>query len=507
MARELLERFKRTGKLPSPPGTVVRLLALCQDEDIPLADLIDTVAADPALSLRLLKYANSSLVGSTEPITTIRDAVLCLGIRSVRLMALNFSVMTTREEGRCPGFDYGRFWCHSVTCGVAARYLARRTSNVSPDEAFTAGLLAHTGKMVFAMCRPEEYAEILRLSGGITGPTAPLEEQHFNTSYAELSAELMEDWGIPQRLAQAVRFHKRPGELAKDAVLQRFAGIVGIAAVVADLIAWAESEGNLSRHCEALVGSEFIANVDQARAAVEEIREEATELTSIMSLKAPAVANPGKIQQQAAQLRGELSMATRLQAAVRVQIAPHPLPGPAERAGLEAELTRRNREAVSAGVPLTLILVDVDHFEQIVETHGAAGGDTALGGVAEILRRQLRSVDFMARFGCSTFAVLLSGPNHQIAAQICVRIRRAVEVMSASRPGSFPPFTVSLGATQWIPTGSEPAATAVMEAVLQQLGRSKAKGCNACSMKVYKIAGCGPARVDSRQGPRVFIGT
>lgn len=517
MARELLERFKRTGHLPSPPGTVTRLMALCQDDEVPLADLIDTVAADPALSLRLLKYANSSLVGSNEPITTVRDAILCLGVRSVRLMALNFSVMSTREESRCRGFDYARFWCHSVTCGVAARHLARRTNNVSPDEAFTAGLLASTGKMVFAASRPKEYAEILKLSGGITGPTAALEEQHFGTSFADLSAELIQDWGIPERLAQVVRYHKRPADLTESADLQRFAMIVGTAALIADILAWADNERNLARHCDVLVGSEFFPDIAQAQAAVESIRKEAAEIVAIMTLKTAAVADATEIQRQAARLRTELSVADQLRATTaKVNTALHsrqqvrPQPSKTELDALESELTRRSREAIAVGATVTLVLVDVDQFQDIVSSHGVPAGDVTLQSVAGVLQQQLRSADMVVRFGPSTFAVLLAGMDHLIVAKICVRIRRSVEAASGVRAHGLPPFTVSIGAAQWIPVEGGPAAATIVESAMRQLCRSKAKGCNTCSMKLYQVPRSYPDErtpADAPPGEGVLIGT
>ena len=94
MPESLLHKIKRTTRLPSPPGTALQILELCQREDVAISELADTLAADPALSLRLLKYANSPLVGVSKEVTSVRDAVVLLGIRSVRLMALSFSLVS-----------------------------------------------------------------------------------------------------------------------------------------------------------------------------------------------------------------------------------------------------------------------------------------------------------------------------------------------------------------------------------------------------------------------------
>lgn len=503
MGTPVLERFKRMAALPSPPGKVTKILALCQDEDASMVDLIDTVASDPALSLRLLKYANSSLVGSTKPVTSIQEAVLRLGVRSVRLMALSFSLVAARQEQHCQGFDYGRFWYHSLTCGVAARHLARRTSHVSPEEAFTAGLLAHVGKMVFATCCPSEYAEILNACGGVTGPTASLEEQYFKTSHPQISADLMAEWGIPERLVRVVRFHQRPADLDGDAQLQRFARIVGTASSIADIIAWAQSEKALNQHSEVLAGNEFFKDADAVKAAIDAVRQEASELVSVMSLDNGVASDAAALNREAAHARRDLSLATELRVAAlkgrRGEASDpaccKPIPGLADRAALEEELARRWRESAPDRLSITLLLIDVDHFGQIAKDHGDQAGQAILQRVADVLRRHMRSVDFIARYSSSTFAVILSRLDHLIAARICVRIRRSVETLGAEAGGA-PPVTVSIGAVLWEPTGQATSSEVMLQAAEHQLARSQAKGHNCCSMRR-----CGAAAKRNGAGP------
>src|SRR5687768_1360926 len=166
MAESLLSKLKRSARLPSPPGTALQILQLSQEEDVSLQRLADTISADPALSLRLLRYANSAMFGVNKQVTTVRDAVVLLGVRSVRLLALTFSLVSTDDERACRGFDYGRFWTHAITCAVAARQLAKSRQKIRPEEAFAAGLLSQIGRLVFAVGLPDEYASIIEACGG-----------------------------------------------------------------------------------------------------------------------------------------------------------------------------------------------------------------------------------------------------------------------------------------------------------------------------------------------------
>ena len=71
--------------------------------------------------------------------------------------------------------------------------------------------------------------------------------------------------------------------------------------------------------------------------------------------------------------------------------------------GLAREISRQNRD----GRPLSVLLIDLDHFKDLNDTYGHAAGDTALAGVAGILRGQARQSDILARVGGEEFALLL----------------------------------------------------------------------------------------------------
>ncbi|NUT45845.1 MAG: diguanylate cyclase [Saccharothrix sp.] len=87
-----------------------------------------------------------------------------------------------------------------------------------------------------------------------------------------------------------------------------------------------------------------------------------------------------------------------------------------------AELNR----AEATGVPLAVLLLDLDHFSRINNTRGHLAGDHALRAVAAELRRQVRDADLVGRWGGEEFVVLLPGANLAAASQVAERIRTAV---------------------------------------------------------------------------------
>jgi diguanylate cyclase (GGDEF)-like protein len=95
--------------------------------------------------------------------------------------------------------------------------------------------------------------------------------------------------------------------------------------------------------------------------------------------------------------------------------------------------------------PLSLLLLDLDHFKQINDRHGHAGGDTALARVAQCLTENLRTSDICARIGGEEFVALLPGYDGEHALQAAERVRSAIEALQLEHRGIPIPLTTSIG--------------------------------------------------------------
>lgn len=94
---------------------------------------------------------------------------------------------------------------------------------------------------------------------------------------------------------------------------------------------------------------------------------------------------------------------------------------------------------------LSLLLLDIDFFKRVNDTHGHLAGDEVLRGVAEVLGRGLRSSDLLARFGGEEFIALLRGTASGPAQFVADRLRRSVELSSLSYLGTGIRVSVSIG--------------------------------------------------------------
>jgi len=118
------------------------------------------------------------------------------------------------------------------------------------------------------------------------------------------------------------------------------------------------------------------------------------------------------------------------------------LTGCVNRRSFEMQLERDLHLATRMRQPVSLIMLDIDHFKSVNDTHGHDAGDTALRVIADALRQELRGVDTAARYGGEEFAIILPQAGLEGALVVAERLRARVE--STEVPG-VRPITASLG--------------------------------------------------------------
>ena len=138
------------------------------------------------------------------------------------------------------------------------------------------------------------------------------------------------------------------------------------------------------------------------------------------------------------------------------QLALHdPLTGLANRRKFQDRYQLECRRQGRAGLPLSLALVDVDHFKQVNDTWGHIVGDVCLKAVADLLVSQLRTTDLVARFGGEEFLVLLPDTNSREGVLVAEKLRRALEISVIDIGLTAQPtlkITASFGVMTLLPT-------------------------------------------------------
>ena len=158
-------------------------------------------------------------------------------------------------------------------------------------------------------------------------------------------------------------------------------------------------------------------------------------------------------------------------------------------ATLEAEAARSRR----TGAPLSLLMIDLDHFKTINDLFGHPAGDQALRLVAKTVRGMVRRSDIVCRFGGEEFAVILPDTPMANALTLAEKVRRRIATLLLAPQGRRHPLSVSIGIS-----GAAGFGSAVPERILEEADRAlylgKQQGRNQCATfpSPHAPAGTGP---------------
>lgn len=203
-------------ELVSAPTTYARLDALISDPDSAIDDISAVINTDPALTTRLLKIVNSPFYGFPSQINTISRAITIIGTRELTHLVLATSVMNAFRGIPANLLDMDTFWRHSLACAITAKYLAEATHQTNHEQYFIAGLLHNIGSLVLYQSVPELAREAINSARFGHEVLHEAEKRIIGFDHAEVGAILIQNWRLPESLAQVARYHHQPGKAEQD---------------------------------------------------------------------------------------------------------------------------------------------------------------------------------------------------------------------------------------------------------------------------------------------------
>ena len=196
--------------LPSPPRTLVDLVAALNCEDASARSVSAVIESDPAVTAKVLQLVNSSAYTVGRTVSNVGQAVAMLGLPTVRGLVLMHDLIRTFDvPGDLPGQWLQRLTLHSVETSRLCRMLAGGREWES--DAFTAGLLHEVGQLVLASVRPREFAAALESWPAPEGEEPAYlytaESRIVGMSHIGAGADLLRFWGLPEPVIEAVAAH------------------------------------------------------------------------------------------------------------------------------------------------------------------------------------------------------------------------------------------------------------------------------------------------------------
>lgn len=197
------EMLARLDNLPSNEPTLARVLQLVNDDKCSATALGEAVSMDPALTIRLLRLANSAYYGLSGRIATAPRAVTVVGFTTVAAMAVSAAAGMDAPSAVPSGY-----WRRAACTAVASSLIARVIGAEQP-EAFCAGLLADFGSALLHQTGPVAHAEAVESAIAGTADLVEAERARFGWAHDELAAHVLRLWRFPASLCVAVGAHHR----------------------------------------------------------------------------------------------------------------------------------------------------------------------------------------------------------------------------------------------------------------------------------------------------------
>jgi HD-like signal output (HDOD) protein len=230
-----LGRINKLDDLPSLPSLYHQLTALIE-KDADMIEVAELISRDQAITLKILKLANSAFYGRKTG--SINQAIMTMGLNNVRNIVLTNSFFKDSSE------SMDRLWQHTVDTNRLCLAIYDQCLNKRMPSLFgSAGLLHDVGRVIIYMFYDEEYCELIKESVSTDATLVNLELDHFHSTHQEVGAYLLNNWGLPYAYVEAAMFHHRP--LDERIVNQELIAVVHLADYYASKILSPDGTHNL----------------------------------------------------------------------------------------------------------------------------------------------------------------------------------------------------------------------------------------------------------------------
>ena len=464
--------------------SAARIVQIALREDVSLGELAQLASTDPAFALRVLSFVNSPALGMRRRIDDVRQATNLLGVRGMRTLGLSLMVTSLGP----PGEGSEILLANCLRRAIIARELALLVKCKDPDPYFTTGLLLDAGllasakkdmeRAVYIASAPAMYRVVHeRVAGFVPHP--------------QLGSEIAGNYGLGPEMIEALARHHDVA-IPTDTMAQ---------------VAW------VAERCAAVFeGGDIVHHRQVAKKAVDFLSistEQLDDLTARVPAMVMELANAldrtvgdqldvNDLQERAHErlialnehyeglvhtledlLERKETLEQELRAAnerLEHLASTDELTGVANRRAIEEALRRDLARADRDATPMSVILIDVDHFKSVNDTWGHATGDAVLSALGKLMRQLLRASDVAGRWGGEEFLCILPNTDSQGATVVAERLRTTLPLNTVAGPRGPVQVTASFGVATVRGPGCRSASEGIMRRADSALYSAKEQG-------------------------------
>lgn len=229
----IIDAIVNTKELATLPAVATHVLRMLEVKDVDIREVVKILQNDPALSLKILKIANSPIYATRREISSVQQAVMLIGLNRLVNIVLGVSIFSKFWLSTQKGAEdlMNKFWWHSAITGSVAKSIANKIHRSYNENEFIGGLLHKIGKLAMVQFNISKYMEVVNLVETEKITDFEAEENIFNVNHIAVGERIANLWKLPEEISLVISNYADPAHAVSNQDLVatvNFAGLVSI---------------------------------------------------------------------------------------------------------------------------------------------------------------------------------------------------------------------------------------------------------------------------------------
>lgn len=204
--------------LPTIPLVATKVLQLLDDPDVSVEEIADLMLSDQVMTARVMKLLNSPVYKPAQEITSLKRALVYLGLRHVRELALTTSVINA-FDGTSGALELNAFWEHSFGVGMVSKIIAQKVGYQDLEKAYISGIIHDLGEVFLSNFLRDPFLEVLEHIKTHPVKLVDTEAELLGTTHCEIGLCMARKWNFPDAYCEVIACHHDPAEAKIDPIL------------------------------------------------------------------------------------------------------------------------------------------------------------------------------------------------------------------------------------------------------------------------------------------------
>lgn len=266
--REMVDLIDKGIELRPLGPTVQTVVSQCRNPECTLDDLTKSISNDQAMCVKLIRASNCVAYTRGRQVVNLENAIQRLGVQQVGRLVMTMGIIEQYEGAVSMHIDTRQFWEHSLACGLASTYLARKLNLENNEEYFLLGVIHDFGRAILLELLPDHYAQVMEVSENLGLPLELIEKRMLGMNHCQVLERALKQWKFPTELIQPAVKHHTPlqgiRKLGRDTVQSAL-----VTSVANKLSHWMLEGDSGDRFLEPV--NQFLTALGLGRADIEEL--------------------------------------------------------------------------------------------------------------------------------------------------------------------------------------------------------------------------------------------